>query len=118
MANKFWSRSFCDNIERNDVGRTVRFVHQVANEIERLKLWIHYSDDGGVTERVVDAPLFDYPFHGKADGLQEVLHPPASVAERANVADRAHRYVEQAGGIQKWLRLGLRGQDARVGGIG
>src|SRR2546426_1247592 len=55
--------------------------------------------------------MLDGPFDAEPDGLQEIVELPPGVAERADVADGAHRDINQTGWINKWLRGGLRLDD-------
>src|ERR1041384_4806130 len=55
--------------------------------------------------------MFDGPLNAETNGAEEIVELPARVAERADVADRTHRHVNQASRIRERLRIHLRLYD-------
>jgi hypothetical protein len=65
-----------------------------------------------VTQEVEDRVPLDRPRHGPPEGLEEGVQRPAAAAEGRDVADRAHRHLDQAVGVDERLGRRLRLHNA------
>ena len=94
-------------------GRRPSLTRSQIKSIARNSGSVTYRHEG-CPRKSIDGPVLDGPFHAQPDGLQEPFELPAAGAEGADVADRAHRHLDQAVGIDERLgrRLGL--DDALV----
>src|SRR5262245_13834286 len=65
-------------------------------------------------EKVEHTAMLDGPFDSLADGAQEPLQMPAAAAEGADVADGAHRDLNEPAVVDERLSRGLGRDDALV----
>ena len=82
-----------------------------ANQLDRFELWIDDVQARRVSQEVEDGSMFDRPPDRFSNHRQKPIQFPAARSKSTDVADGAHRNLDQSVRISKRLRIGLRGDD-------
>src|SRR4051812_39784539 len=101
---KSFRKFFGNGSQGDQFGFVAGVFDDFANQINGAEFGIHGVRNRGVGEVIEDGTMLNGPFKAHADGFQEILEFPATIAEGADVADWAHGNFDEAGGIDEWLR--------------
>src|SRR5262249_53523075 len=85
-----------DRAEIDNRRPLTRLLHDLTNHLNRPKLRVHDIETRRVAEEVEDAARGDDRLQRQPNRLEKPVELPAPAAEGADVADRAHRHLDQA----------------------
>src|SRR5574339_270456 len=87
-------------LERRKLRAALGPLDQFANQVNRLELRFDCLQARRVGEEIIAGPLLYPPLDPVAKRAQEPVQFPTARAKRADVADWAHRHLDQAAGIR------------------